>query len=206
MKQILFLFLCFFGAKLQAQENYVLQLNGKDFSLAIDSIYEISLEGKKINFLLKQKDTLAFNDGLFSFSYFKGYQVSKTNVDNIADQYIVVDAGGSGFMMQKYGSINPSSMKEFLLQEITKESKGYGYKEKREEFKKTLLSGQVVTVIKSTLTYKDDINIYEVATIAGKDEGLVIITLDMGGEVAQKGRELSKLMWHSIRYNGKVAN
>jgi len=203
MKYILVLLVSFSVVKLQAQENYSIQLGGKNYNVALDSTYEITYQGKKINLLLKQKDTLDFKDPMFRFSYLKGYQVSKTTVENAADQYIVIDAGGSGFMIQEYRTMNPSMMKEILLQEITKESKGYGYVEKREEYKKTLKSGQTVSVLKSTLTYKDDINIFEIAAFGGKDEGLVIITMDMGGDSAQKGRELSKLMWDSIVYNSE---
>lgn len=206
MKFIFFLSVSFFVVRLHAQENYTLQLNGKDYSVALDSAYEISFQGKKVNFLLKQKDTLEFKDSLFSFSYLKGYQVSKTLIEGAAYQYIVIDAGGSGFMVQKYFTMNPSLMKEILLQEITKESKEYGYVEKREQYQKRLKSGQLVTVLKSTLTYKDEVNIYEVAALGGKDEGLVMITIDMGGDEAQKGRELSRLMWDSIRYNGPDSN
>jgi hypothetical protein len=156
-----------------------------------------------VNLVLKQKDILLFRDSVFSFSYPKGYQVSMTTIDETAIQYIVIDAGGSGYMIQKYLTMNPSAMKEILLQEITKESKGYGYVEKRKEYQRTLQSGQTVTVLTSTLTYKNDVNVFEIASVTGKDEGLVILTMDMGGDSAQKGRELSKLMWDSIRYNSE---
>jgi hypothetical protein len=200
MKYILFPFLLLFAANLCAQENYIIQLGDKNYSMALDSASEVTYQGKKLKLLLKQKDTLVYKDTSFSFSYLKGYEVSKTLIDDVANQYIVIDAGGSGFIIQKFWSMNPTPMKEVLLQEMTKESKGYGFVEKRDEYERTLKTGQTVKVIKSTLTYKDEVNIYEVAAFGGKDEGIVIIAVDMGGDYARKGRELSKLMWKSIQY------
>src|SRR5678809_1572964 len=107
MKYILFPFLLLFAANLSAPENYIIQLGDKNYSMAPDSASEVTYQGKKLKLLLKQKDTLVYKDTSFSFSYLKGYEVSKTLIDDVANQYIVIDAGGSGFIIQKFWSMNP---------------------------------------------------------------------------------------------------
>ncbi|MGN6402134.1 MAG: hypothetical protein ACTHMD_16870 [Flavisolibacter sp.] len=201
MKYIAVLLLFIFVIEAHAQENYTIQIGDKEYSMALDSVYQVILQGKKINLSLKQKDVIAFKDSAFSFSYLKGYLVSEAPIENAGMQYAILDAGGSGFLVQKYWTLNPVMMKEILLQEVTKESKGYGFTEKREEYQRKLKSGQTVSILKSTLTYKDETNVYEVAALGGKDEGLVIMTLNMGGLAAEKGSKLTKLLWDSIEYH-----
>ena len=86
---------------------------------------------------------------------------------------------------------------------MTKESLGYGYKLKREDYQRKLKSGQAINVIKAVLTYKDDVDIYEVASIGGKDEGILVITIDNNLEQSVPGRDLIKLLWDSLTYSTK---
>jgi hypothetical protein len=66
-----------------------------------------------------------------------------------------------------------------------------------------LKSGQAINVIKAVLTYKDDVDIYEVASIGGKDEGILVITIDNNLEQSVPGRDLIKLLWDSLTYSTK---
>lgn len=200
MKYVLILLIFFVTIKAGAQENYVLQIGDKSFSISEDSSYQVVVNGKKLNLLLRQKDTLSFKDTLFSFSYPKGYQYSTTNIEDAALQYAIITAAGNGYMIQKYWTLNPISITELMLQEVIKERLGYGYSMKREDYKRTLKSGQTLNVLKAVLTYRGEINTYEVAAIGGKDEGIVVITIDNALEQAISGREMIKLMWSSLQY------
>ena len=203
MKYLFIVITVLLVAEVSAQENYVVRLGDKTYSVSMDSIYQVLVDGKKMNLSLRQKDTLLFRDSLFSFSYLKDYHYTKTNIENAADQYTIITASGAGYMIQKYTTINPTMINEVMLQEVTKESLGYGYKLKREDYQRKLKSGQAINVIKAVLTYKDDVDIYEVASIGGKDEGILVITIDNNLEQSAPGRDLIKLLWDSLIYNIK---
>ena len=201
MKYLISILLCLLVKAAFAQENYVIQLGNKSYNVSLDSTYQLLVDGKKINFALKQKDTLTFKDSSFSFSYLKGYQYSKTNINNAADQYAIITAAGNGYMIQKYSTMNPSMLNELMLQEVTKESLGYGFAMKRENYQRKLKSGQTINVTKAVLTYKDDVNTYEVASLGGKDEGLLVVVIDSGLKEGEEGRKLIKLMWETLSYD-----
>lgn len=198
MRLLLSAALCFITAALAAQENYVLEIGNKTFPVNLDSNYLVTLSGQQVKLRLKQKDTLSFVDPLFGFSYLKGVQYAKTTIDENIEQYTVLTAEGSGYLVQKYKSINPESVTGLMLQEVTKESINYGYKEQRETYTRKLASGQPITVTRSTLTYKEEKAVYEVGAIGGKDEGVLVVTIDPSGGKANHARALIQLMWQSL--------
>lgn len=198
MKYAATLFLFFLGTKAFAQD-YQLRLNDTLINISLDKSYQVNVNGKPFNLFLTSKDSSEFKHEAFSFLYPKSYAPSKHMIDSTVEQFTILTAEGSGIVVQHYTTLNPKSLTEIMLQEITKESIGYGYKMKREEYDRKLASGQVVKVIKATLTYKDEIDIYEVAAFGKKDEGLVIVTINLA-EKGGPGEKIISLFWNSLKY------
>jgi hypothetical protein len=114
---------------------------------------------------------------------------------------MIATAEGSGIIIQKYATINPAHLNEMMINEVTKESIGYGYTMKREDYHKTLKSGQKIEIDKAVLTYKDEINIYEIATIGQKDEGVLIMTMRMDNNQTGQGVKLIDMLWKTLMLN-----
>ena len=183
------------------QEDYTIQLNDKSFDIAADKQYEFDVDGKKITFILKSKDTLTYNDVFYSFNYPGTQKISKTKVEEGIEQIMLMTAGGSGILIQKYDNFNPTMLNEMMLNEMTKESISYGFKLTREDYSRTLKTGEKVNVLKAVLKYKDETSTYEVASYGKKDEGIMVMTMMMEilGEVSEpQGKKMIKLMWDSL--------
>ncbi len=186
------------------QEDYTIQLNNKTFDIAADKQYEFDVDGKKITFILKSKDTLIYNDGFYSFNYPGTQKISKTEVEEGIEQIMLMTAEGSGILIQKYDNFNPTMLNEMMLNEITKESVSYGFKLTREDYSRTLKTGEKVNVLKAVLKYKDEISTYEVASYGKKDEGIMVMTMMMeilGDAAEPRGKKMIKLMWDSLMIN-----
>ncbi len=112
-------------------------------------------------------------------------------------------AEGSGVIIQEYSTINPTMLNEMMLYEVTKESINYGYEMQREIIEKTLVSGHDIRIDKAVLTYKDDKSIYEVASIGGTDEGILIMTMISVDSVNFQGSKIINTMWDTLSYKGK---
>ena len=61
-------------------------------------------------------------------------------------------------------------------------------------------SGQTLKVLRSVLTYKDDIAIYEISSFSKKDEGLLLMTIDMNVSENGPGKRLINMIWDSIEF------
>jgi hypothetical protein len=169
--------------------------------VALDTSYTIDVNGTKLKFRITSKDTLTYTNSFYSFLYPKAFKVSNSNIDIGIDQTSILTAEGSGILIQKYESINPTSLNEFILKEMTKESISYGFKSTRSTYKRKLKSGQEIEVTKAVLRYKDDVNIYEVASIGKKDAGLIVVTMKMDEDVNSQGQRVIDLMWQSLKVN-----
>lgn len=115
---------------------------------------------------------------------------------------MIIKSTGNGFMVQKYKTINPSSLTQLMLNEITKESVSYGYSKTEKQFKKKLKSGQTIEGIQATLTYKGGKEVYTVATYGAKDEGIIVITM-MLNEEYKDGKEIIELFLETLEIKGQ---
>lgn len=193
------LFILFFAfSYATGQEDYTISINDTSLKISLDKKYEVVVNGKKLVFVVSSNDTLVYNDNIVSFRYPKGFNVSTSKIDEGIEQIMIISAEGSGVLLQKYSTLNPSMLNEMMLSEVTKESVNYGYVLKREDYQKTIKTGQKIKINKAVLTYKDEINIYEVATFGKKDEGVLIMTMRMDNEKNSPGQKLIDLMWATL--------
>ncbi|MFD0976104.1 hypothetical protein [Salinimicrobium gaetbulicola] len=200
MRKVL-LILCFLsGLNSFAQDDLLLHIDGKTIEISSDQEYDLPINGKMVKVKVSTKDTLLFDTDLFSFLYSKDYKVSSMKLAEGIEQVTIMTAEGSGLLIQKYSAMNPSMLNELMLNEVTKESINYGFEMKRENYSRKLISGQQIEISKAILTYKDETNIYEVASLGRKDEGILIMTMIMDENYSEQGRKLIDLMWDSLTY------
>jgi len=198
MKNTILLLILFITNLICSQENFKIEINGNLFEIELDKDYELKVDNALLKINVKQKDTLSYSDEFFNFKYPKEYKVGKTIIGAGIEQLFLMTAEGSGFIIQKYSSINPTTLNELMINEVTKESINYGYKLKREGYERVLSSGLKIKVDRATLTYNDEINIYEVASVGKKDSGLMIMTMEMDDLKKSLGKKLINLIWNTL--------
>ena len=200
MKYLLIAFLLQLNFVVFSQNDYQLIINDTEMEISLDKEYEIDVDGKTVQFKLLAKDTLSYVDDLFSFHYPSEYRVSQIDIDDEIEQIIIMTAEGSGILIQKYSTFDPTVLNELMLSEITKESLNYGFEMNREDYSRELKSGQTVNVDKAVLTYKNEQNIYEVASLGKKDEGIMVMTMMMDEELSEQGKKIIEMMWNSLEF------
>ncbi len=200
MRTLLTILITLMSLTIYGQEDYMIKLNDTLIEISLDKEYPISFDGVNIKFKVIAKDTLIYNDDLYCFKHSKDYKVTKMLISEGIEQIMLMTAEGSGILIQKYSTVNPTNLNEMLISEVTKESLNYGYKLERKDYKRELKSGQELEVDKAVLTYKDETNIYEVASLGDKDEGILIMTMIMNEKQSEKGKKIIDLMWNTLNY------
>lgn len=200
MRLTLITLLILLSIKSFSQNDYKIQINDTTLEISLNKDYNITLDEKVIQFKIVAKDTLIYEDDLFSFNYSKDYKISQMIIEEEIEQIMLMTAEGSGILIQKYSSLNPTMLNEMVISEVTKESLNYGFKMKRADYTRHLESGQKLNIDKAVLTYKNETNIYEVATIGKKDEGILIMTMIMDEQMSTQGRKIIDMMWNSLIY------
>lgn len=186
--------------QLSAQKDYTIKIDDQEISIALDSPETINLNGTEIQLELVQNDTLEYLDEELSFKYLKDFAVTKTAMEGGMEQLMIMSAEGAGIMVQKHTMLDPSFFKEMMLSEVTKESVSYGYDMKREDYSRKLNDGSEIDVLKAVLEYRGSTSIYEVASIAGKDKGVLVITMIPDISFSTQHDKIIDVMWKSLEY------
>ncbi|MFT4848896.1 MAG: hypothetical protein ACI83B_001432 [Sediminicola sp.] len=198
MKNILFILILFLTNSIYSQQDYRIEINGEEFEIRLDKDYELNIDNTLIKINVKQKDTLLYSDESFNFKFLKEYKVARTVIDGGIEQLMLMTAEGSGVIVQKHSTMNPTMLNELMLNEVTKESVNYGFELIREDYERVLASGLKIKVDRAVLTYNDEINIYEIASVGKKDSGLLIITMEMDDSENSLGKKLISLIWDTL--------
>lgn len=185
---------------LHSQKDHIISIANQEMEVELDKEYSVEIDGKEITFSLRAKDTLTYQDEMFSFNYPKEYKISRTNLGDGVTQFVIINGEGSGFMIQKFTNMSPEMLNEMMLNELTKESVNYGFALERKDYSKVLRSGNEVHIDKAVLNYKGDTNIYEVMTVGKKDEGILVVTMAMDAEMSSASKKLITMMWDSLEY------
>jgi len=198
MKKLLFIFTCLLISKTYSQTDFIITVNNQSQEISLEKDYEFKVDGKTIQISVKEKDTLIYSDPFYTFKYSKKHKVSKTEIDLGIEQIMLMTAGGSGIIVQKYDSFNPTMMQEIMLNEVTKESVSYGYSLERKDYEITLKSGEKIEILKAELEYKGEIEVYEISAVGKKDEGVLLMTMNLGGDGDNEGEEMINLLWSTL--------
>lgn len=198
MKNLLFVTSLLIASVSFSQNDFILTIGDESHEIALDANNEFEINGKTVTISVREKDTLVYNDSFYSFKYTKDYSVSKTVLEEGIEQIMVMTASGSGVLIQKYEAFDPTMLQELMLNEVTKESVSYGYTMERQDYEKTLNSGHKLEVLKAALEYKGELETYEITAYGGKDEGILIMTMNMNDEIDPEGADMIKLMWNSL--------
>ncbi|MFL0354312.1 hypothetical protein [Xanthomarina sp. GH4-25] len=201
MKKLLYLFTCLLISNIYSQTDFIITINNQSQEIALDKNYEFEIEGETIQVSVKEKDTLFYNDAFYNFKYSKKHKVSKAELDEGIEQIMLMTAGGSGIIIQKYESFNPVMLQEMMLNEVTKESVNYGYALERKDYDKTLKSGDELRVLRAELEYKGELEIYEISAVGKKDEGILLMTMNLGADSNNEGEEMINLLWNTLNIN-----
>lgn len=144
-------------------------------------------------------DTLIYSEHpAYQFKHLREHQISSTNIEGGIRQIMMMTAEGSGVIFQEYAETDPAFMLEFMLSSLTEESIGYGYEEKREDYKRKISSGEKIDVLRSVLTYGDEQDTYEVASFSTEEGGVLILTMMSVDDTDVVGKEMINTMWKTL--------
>ena len=190
------------GAMGQTNEaaNYQITINGKTQDIALGKEYKIKVNGKEVTVAVQQKDVLTYQDEWISWQYPKGLHPAIASPDPDLEQITLVTASGNGVLVQKYKTINPASLVDLMLKEVTNEEASFGYSMTEQPFEQKLKSGQQAKGKSVELKYGSDVQHYTVAALGSESEGIMFITM-LNTENGNEDNKVIQLFLESLTYH-----
>lgn len=182
----------------QGGANYQITINGQTSDVALGGEYSfVTPSGERLKYTITKKDIVTFEDDMISFQHKGSLTVSTTKIDEGIEQVLAVTALGTGYIIQEYDGMDPSTLNDLMLQELTKEDISYGYELVKEDYAKVLKGGQTLKGIKATLTYKTEEKYYTITSFGQRDKGVLVITM-YDKEYQEKESPVIDLLWESL--------
>jgi hypothetical protein len=179
--------------------NYVLEIDGKPIELDLNRETAAALpDGKKATFRLTQKEIILFSAGMFSFEHKSVMSPSRKMIQPGLHQTMISSPTGTLIMVQEYSTLNPSSLIDLMIRELTKEEIQYGYKYSEAPVRRELADGTTVTGKKAVTEYQGNEWTREVLAYGKRDNGVLIVTAIEKGNAAAEA-DILALFWKSLK-------
>ncbi|WP_245307584.1 hypothetical protein [Mesorhizobium sp. AA23] len=154
--------------------------------------------GKTARVRLDRNDFATFSGGRFSFVHPSSISVTKTDLGESITQYLAASALGTVVVVQEYGKMNPVSLNQLMLQEMTKESVQAGGTPIQEPTTRKLADGKQLTGIKATVKTRTDKADLEIVGFGLADQGLLFITRIGDQDTATEQPMIDKF-WQTLK-------
>jgi len=182
--------------------------DGKGFRLTIDGV-EVGInpgdtldmtmkDGRKLSVALQRSETVTFTGTKFSFDHDGQFSVAKTDLGGTVQQYALITPIGTGIIVQEYKGLNPSSITDFVLQQMVQESINAGAKMTKQATQRSLTGGVVLKGVKAETSTENDVMEYEIVATGRPDGGVLVATFSNKENIPKEGAILDK-MWSSLK-------
>lgn len=185
------------AAQAEDLKAFRLTIGGQTVEIDAGETVDVDLPGGRTRVTLQRSEFATHGGGLFSFNYPSNLAVARSEIDRDITQHLMASALGTLVIVQEYTSIDPSSLDELMLNELTKEAVQAGATMRKEETSRTLADGNILSGLKATVTARNDIVEYEVLALGSPDQGVLAVTSIDRDNVAAE-RQILDTFWRSL--------
>jgi hypothetical protein len=156
-------------AKADDAKDFSITIDGKDFAINPgETITAKTKTGQDIGVSLKRNEFSTYKAGGISFEHRSDLSVASSDIAKDIHQHTVVTAVGTILIVQRYDFIDPSSLAQLMVQEISKDDVRAGAKLETKEKARNLSDG------------KEMKGLYATAKGGGRDVQLEVLAMPMG--------------------------
>ncbi|MEL6347273.1 MAG: hypothetical protein AAFV53_29425 [Myxococcota bacterium] len=178
--------------------DYTLTIDGSDFDLDLNAPQQLRLpDGSTIQVTLSQKAVVSFSSESFSFAHPSHLSPARTDLGQGIYQTMMATPLGTLIMVQEYTTLDPSSLVDLMLSELTKEERQYGYTINETLHSRTLKGGQVLSGKRAVSNYRGVGYTREIVSFGTRDAGLMVIT-QTSQESSPEDLAMIEAFWESM--------
>lgn len=168
---------CLSVAQAEALKGYRLTVDGVGTDIDVGASTEITLpDGRKVTARLERNEFVTYAGERFSFVHPSAMAVTKTRLSDTIEQHLLATAVGTVVVVQDYAAVNPVSLDQLMLQEMTKESVQAGGTLTQEKATRRLADGRELSGLKATVKTRTERVDYVVFGYGAVDRGVMVIT------------------------------
>jgi hypothetical protein len=183
----------------------------KDFTIIIDgnaveinageTVTTKSKSGAPIQIELKRNEFSTHSEEPFSFQHRSDLSISATDVSEGIRQILMTSALGSMTIVQTYKDVDPKSMAQFMLDQLTGDDAKAGAKVESKPTTRILSDGTEMKGLTATVKLRSSSEVkYEVVTLTVGDGGIIAISR-IDDEFVQGDQAIIDRFWTTLKIN-----
>ena len=182
------------------EKGYQLKLGQQAVDIDPGETVEITLpDGSKADVTLTRNEFATYRADAFSFMHPGDNGVSRSNLGNGILQHVMTSALGTLVVVQSYARSDPTSLVEFMLQEMTRDEIAAGASIEKGPASRTI-DGQQAAGLKAAVTLNGETADYEVFARASGASGVIIVTRMDRDSAAEDGPLMAKF-WETLKFS-----
>jgi hypothetical protein len=184
-----------------AQDQKTYRLTIGDMAVEIDpgETLDVTMpDGKQTKVTLAANEFATYAGNMFSYVHPTGVAITKTELEKTINQYLMASALGTLVIVQEYAAINPVSLNQLMLQELTKESVQAGAELTQQPTTRKLADGRELTGLRATVKTRTDATDFEILSFGLVDQGVLMVTR-VGQDSAASERAIIDKFWESLK-------
>jgi hypothetical protein len=184
--------------------NYKLIIDGKSFSIDLSrTITAPTKSGTSVEITLERSDIATYRGDGLSFQHAGNLSAATTDIDKDIRQILVTSALGTFTLVQRYDTMNPSGLADFMLNQIVGDDLKAGAQLDSKPATRTLGDGTRLEGLTATVTLGGDVTDFEVLTTALDKGGIVAVTRISRDDVASE-HGIIDLFWQTFTVKAKA--
>jgi hypothetical protein len=159
----------------------------RDFTITIDGTNVAINPGETVQVRLKDGRTVPvglirnpiarWSDAMLSFDYPSGLTVATQKLSENVTQHVLASAVGTVVIVQEYIGVDPTELKQFMINELTKDDVQIGSALTQSELTKTLNSGLRLQGIEGVLKSNIEVKTFDVLSYGKNRQGVLLVTI-----------------------------
>ena len=186
------------AAQAEPLKGYRLTIEGVATDIDAGDSAAITLpDGRQVTVRLERNEYVTYTGERFSFVHPSAMAVTKTQLSDTIVQHLLATAVGTVVVVQDYAAVDPVSLDQLMLQEMTRESVQAGGTLTQEKASRTLPDGKKLVGLKATVKTRTERVDYEVFGYGETDQGVMVITR-IDADNAGTDQSLIDRFWQSL--------
>lgn len=182
------------------QKDFQLKIGEQTVEIDAGDTVDIALpDGSKTTATLTRNEFATYATDTFSFRHPGTLGVSRSDLGDGIVQHALMTALGTMTLVQTYSALDPSNLKEMMLQVMIKDGVAAGSTIEREPVTRRV-NDQELQGLKATERSGDDVTDYEVFASGNGSSGIIIITRIDRENLVEDGPVAAKF-WETLKFS-----
>jgi hypothetical protein len=134
-------------------------------------------DGRTVTVGLIRNPFSQWSDDMLSFDHPSGLTVATQKLSNNITQHLLASAVGTVIIVQEYEGLDPTMLKQFMMNELIKDDVKIGSAFRQSDTAKTLASGIKLSGIEGVLKSRTELKTVNVLSYGKDGQGVILVTV-----------------------------